>query len=87
MIDNQRACIAVIAASLIHSKNITSVYSYGLGKYISVSGQINDKNVSVFDYSRSCHITGNGARGNYSLFDYGTSRHITLKIDGKILVV
>ena len=70
MIDNQRACIAAIAISLMHNKNVTSVYSYDLGKYISVSGQVNDKNVSVFDRSRSCHITGNGTRGSYSLFDY-----------------
>ena len=83
MTDNQRACIAAIVASLIHKKTVSSVYSYDLGKYVSVSVQVNDTSVSVFDYSRSCHITGNGARGNYSLFDYGTSRHITFKIDEK----
>ncbi len=81
MNSNQRACIAGIANAIINNKRINSVYSYEMKAYISVSGTVNGSNVNIFDYSRSCHISGCGnGQGEYSLFDYGLSKHITLNI-------
>lgn len=81
MNSNQRACIAGIANAIINKKKITNVYSYEIATYISVSGTVNESNVNIFDYSRSCHISGRGdGHGKYNLFDYGLSKHITLTI-------
>lgn len=83
MNSNQRACIAEIANAIITKKKITSIYSYELSTYISISGTADENNVNIFDYSRSCHISGRGDRcGKYNLFDYGLSKHITLTIKG-----
>ena len=81
MNSNQRACIAEIANAIVNKKKITSVYSYELSSYISISGTADENNVNIFDYSRSCHILGrSNGQGKYNLFDYGLSKHITLNI-------
>lgn len=84
MNSNQRACVAGIANAIVNKKKINSIYSYELSTYISISGTINENNINVFDYSRSCHVSGRGSgQGKYNLFDYGFSKHITLNINNE----
>lgn len=81
MNSNQRACIAGIANAIANKKRISNVYSYELSTFISISGTVSESTVNVFDYSRSCHISGHSnGNGQYSLFDYGLSKHITLNV-------
>lgn len=80
----QRAAVAGIIIALVNDSRIQTVYSYESATYISLSGTVENNRVNVFDYSRSCHITGNSNNGKqYSLFDYGISRHINLTVNGK----
>ena len=78
MIDNTRACIALIAVGLISGKKASSVYDYTQSKHISISGNVDVNSVNIYDYDRRCHVSGNP--GN--LYDYGNSAHIQLKISG-----
>ncbi len=81
MKSNQRACIAGIVTALKANKEINSIYSYELSKYIILSGTANNQNIQLYDYSRSCHLTGNGdSYGSFNLFDYGERKHITLNV-------
>lgn len=81
---NQRTAIAGIILALSNNTKVKSTYSYELSSYVSLSGSTGNRKVNVYDYSRSCHITGNSNDGKrYSLYDYGTSGHISLTIDDK----
>ena len=81
---NQRAAVAGIIMALINDNQIRTVYSYELASHISLSGTVKKNQVKVYDYSRSCHITGNSNDGRkYSLYDYGTSGHISITVNGK----
>ena len=80
----QRAAVAEIIMALTNDGRIKNVHSYELATYISLSGTAEKSHVNAYDYSRSCHITGNSNNGKqYSLYDYGTSCHISLTVNGK----
>lgn len=84
MNSKQRTAIAGIIMALANHISIKSVYSYELAAYVSVSGTAETEKVNVYDYSRSCHISGSSNDGKkYSLYDYGTSAHISLTVDLK----
>jgi len=74
---NSRACIAYIAARLCEATG-SSVYDYSQSKHINISGNVDSKNVNVYNYDRSCHVSG--APSN--LYDYGNSAHIQLNMNG-----
>src|SRR4051812_20645845 len=78
-----RACVAYVAARLITQTRASSVYDYGRSKYLSVDGDISDKNVNVYDYGRGCYISGSGHNGEFDLYDYGNSRYVQLKVRGR----
>ena len=78
----QRAAIAGIIVALVNNSQIKNVYSYELATHISLTGTAKNNHVNVYDYSRSCHISGNSSNGTqYSLYDYGTSYHVSLIIN------
>jgi hypothetical protein len=77
MLHFKRRAISYIAARLITGKNSGFVYDYAHSSYFNYSGTVSSS-VSVYDYSRSCFLTGN----TNSIYDYGTSQYISLKIEG-----
>ena len=79
---NVRACIAYVAGRLILGKNSSSIFDYSQSKHISLSGTVQERNVNVYDYNRSCHFHGSGSGGNFGLYDDGVSGHVDLKING-----
>lgn len=83
MKQNQRAVVAGIAAALINGGRIRNIYSYELSKYIFLSGSVDKRHINVYDYSRSCHVSGNSSDGKqYGLYDYGNSCHVNISING-----
>jgi hypothetical protein len=74
-----RACVATAALMAINGKNVSSVYDYSASEHRNVGGQITGKNVSIYDYQRSCHFSGSLP----SLYDYGTGNHVQLTVSGK----
>lgn len=81
---NQRTAIAGIILALSNSGKVKNTYSYELASWASLSGLAGDRTVSVYDHSRSCHISGRSNDGRrYSLYDYGMSGHISLTVDDK----
>lgn len=83
MNSGQRAAIAAIVIAVTTQQSVTSIYSYESSSYINVSGQANSKTIKVFDYGRSCYITGKASVPNkFSLFDYDVSAYCDLKIEG-----
>jgi len=75
---NTRACIAYVSSALINGRGGSAVYDYSKSKYISISGSVNQSQVSVYDYDRGCHFSGSPP----SLYDYGRSAHVSLNING-----
>lgn len=83
MNSGQRAVIAAIVIAINSKSSITTIYSFEISHHISLSGSVNEKSISAYDYGRSCHINGSASSpNNFSLYDYGVSSHVNLKIDG-----
>lgn len=74
---NTRACIAYIVAGLSGTKG-SYVYDRKQSKHMSISGSVGPNNENVYDYGRSCHISG----PPNNLYDYGNSAHIQLSVNG-----
>lgn len=80
----QRAAVAGIIMAITNGDQIKNVYSYELATHIFLSGIVKNTLVSIYDYSRCCHITGRKRDDKqYSLYDYGTSSYISLIVNGK----
>ena len=73
-----RACVAYVAGRAISGKGGSHVYVYSQSRHYSVSGGVEGKNVSIYDYERSCHFSGTLP----SLYDYGRSAHVNIDIKG-----
>ena len=73
-----RRAIAYIAGRVISGNPSSSIYDYGTSQYTSMSGSVDESHVSVYDYDKSCHISGSLS----SLYHYGESQHVSLKLDG-----
>ena len=76
MKDSSRATIAYIAGRVINNSKSSSVYDYSKSKHINISGEINTKQVNVYNYEKGCHFSGNRSRSNYSIYNYGDGCHI-----------
>ena len=75
---NARACVAYVAGRALSGKGSSYVYDYSQSRHIIIGGDVSGKNVSVYDYERSCHFSGTLP----SLYDYGRSAHVSLDIEG-----
>lgn len=75
---NTRACVAYVATKLISRVSSSPVYDYSESRYISISGDVSEAQVSIYDYERGCHFSGTPS----SLFDYGRGAHVSLSING-----
>jgi hypothetical protein len=82
MKDSTRVAVAYIAGRLISGQDSSSIYDYGVSKHFSFSGNVRGNDVSVYDHTLNCHITGFGVGTSISLFHYGNHKHITLEIKG-----
>lgn len=79
----RRRALAFVAGGLVGKSQGSSVYDYEAGAYFNFTGTLSKTNVNVFDYSRSCYVTGSGdGTGNMTLFDYCTSSYVQLRLDG-----
>ena len=77
----QRAAISAIAYTLLMSKKISNIYSYSDGNYMSISCEVKNKKVSVYDYERGCHIdVSESVKNSYSFYDYGTGGYYDFSI-------
>jgi hypothetical protein len=78
MKEHVRTAIAYIAGKLISSSASSSIFNYSASRYTQFSGTVSPNNVSVYDYDKSCHISGTPQ----TLYHYGDSHYITLSISG-----
>ena len=53
MKDSNRATIAYIAGRLISESKSSSIYDYGRGKYVNISGKIEDSKVNIYNYEKN----------------------------------
>jgi hypothetical protein len=75
---NVRAIVAAAAKSAIGGKNPTSIYDHSVGKYVTISGNVSNGLIDLYDHDTGCHFGGNLP----SLYHYGVKSHIDLKISG-----
>jgi hypothetical protein len=73
-----RACVAYIAGRLSTGQDSSAVYDYSERKHRSISGDVSDVHVGVYDYARHAHISG----GGQSLYDHKEQCHIQLNVNG-----
>lgn len=73
-----RRAVAYIAGLAVSGRSSGAVYDYTGSGYFHFSGSVDASQAEVYDYDRSCHISGN----LNSLYDYGRSAHIELQLNG-----
>ncbi len=77
MKSDSRACVAYIAAGLCGATS-SYIYDYSKMTYRSINGNVDTNNINIFDYDRSCYVSG--PPGN--LYDYGNNAYINLSMSG-----
>ena len=71
---------------IIRVENLKKYYKGGTIKALdNISGEINTKEVNVYNYEKGCHFSGSRNHSNYSIYNYGDGCHISLEIDGKTI--
>jgi hypothetical protein len=76
MQDDIRRAVAYIAGCAISKEDTSSIFDFTAQKHFFLTGDVS-KDVSVFDHTTSCHITGSIE----SFFHHGRRSHISLDID------
>jgi hypothetical protein len=80
---NVRAVVAYISGRSVTKKNVSAVYDYDSGKYVSVAGEVSESRVNVYEYGSNCYVIGNWQKGgNSMLYHYGVGNYIQLAIQG-----
>lgn len=74
-----RRAVAFIAARLIGNKHSSSIYDYETGEYTSITGQVEDNRVAVYDHDTGSHINGSAS----SFYHHGNGAHLSLKTNGR----
>ena len=78
----KRRAIAYITGRIISKIESATVYDYTTLTSHSMSGEISDNSINVYDHDRLNTLTGTSTDGtNYSIVDYATNNHIKLEIN------
>ena len=72
MTNETRRCVAVIAYMMIVGRGACSVFDYTLGGYYNMGCTFSGNYISLFDYRRSCYISGYLP----NLVEYSTASYI-----------
>ncbi|MCU1624879.1 MAG: hypothetical protein JWL79_3724 [Frankiales bacterium] len=75
-----RRAVAYIAGRLATGKSVGAVYDYQAGGHTSMSGEVTEKRVSVFDHGVGCHVSGTRNGNRFGLYHYGNGNHINLEV-------
>lgn len=70
--------MAYIASSLCGMAKSSAMYDHSQSKTLNVSGSVAKKEIDVYDFDRSCHVSGNLD----NLYDYGNGAHIQISCNG-----
>ncbi len=71
-----RACVAYIVGVALGESQWSGVYDNSAGKHVSISGEVTEQSVSIYDYERQCHVGGSLS----AFYDFGLGEHVTLQI-------
>lgn len=72
-----RRSVAYIVGSVISKNKRNSVYDYSTSQYYSFSGNFDQNQISVYDHTESCHVSGSLP----SVYHYGNGKHISIQIN------
>ena len=75
---NTRACVVYIAAGMCGLSKVTSLYDHAENRPLNVSGTVSAEAIDVYDFDRSCHVSGSLK----NLYDYGNKAHIHITFTG-----
>lgn len=78
MKDHTRRAIAYITGSIISQNERSSVYDYFTSKHYSISGSLDANQISIYDHSEGCHISGSFP----SVYHHGNGKHISIQMNG-----
>ena len=70
--------MAYIASVMCGLSKVTSFYDHAQSKNLNVSGTVTAGEIDVYDFDRSCRVSGSLD----NLYDYGNGAHIHLAING-----
>ncbi len=73
-----RRAIAYIAGRIVSGLSETNIYDSSDSQYYSMDGSVQADNLSVYDYTEKCYISGSLP----NLFHYGNEKALTLNMTG-----
>lgn len=80
MKDSTRRAVAYLAGIALSGENSSAVFDYSNSRYFSFSSNFSSSQVSAYDHSERCHISGSKGSNSMALYHYGNQRHINLNI-------
>jgi hypothetical protein len=75
----QRAALALAVFKLESNNSKDDIYDHKTSKYLSISGDVNQNEINLYDYDRGVHFDGKLEGDEFSLYDYGHGEFISLK--------
>lgn len=75
----QRAALALAAIKLEKNNSVESIFDYSESKYPNISGDVNEREIKLYDYDRRTYFEGSFSGSEFSLYDYGHGEYISLK--------
>jgi hypothetical protein len=82
MLTGPRALIAFVAGSIVVGRTPTSIYDFSQSGFRLISGTVAADEVTIYDFTDGCHLTGKGSNSGLSLYHFGQGAHITLDMKG-----
>lgn len=74
------ASIAFIGKVLAKHNQNNNVYSYDSSEYYNYSLSSNGGTITIYDYNRSCYLSGTRNGDRYTFFDYEISNYFTVDV-------
>jgi hypothetical protein len=79
---NVRASIAYIAARTLTGRNVSSIYDFENAQYFSITGEVSNVRVNIYDYSSNCFIIGNWTGKSGQFYHYGNLNYFQVTMTG-----
>lgn len=76
MTDERRKTIAFLCGMYLSNINCSSIFDYTRGSYYNLNYSVIGNIISVFDYERSCELSGQFP----SFHDYGAASAVNMKV-------
>lgn len=82
MRDDLRARVAYVAARLITRADAQEISDHSRTLVLRIEGLVSDDTIDVYDFNRSCRLSGERTDEGFTLYDHNDDAYVDLNLDG-----